>query len=149
VNAGKRRERDGRSADYCPNVFSGTGPSSRPGDWLKSDFQSAVFLVDLPHFLGQIPVAVLMAVRCQLSCILLLRIARKVAIATYSHQTVYATLCERLRRAAKPQKTDSKSADRKVMGVRPPLPAPFNLFIISILKISPLGNLCCGTWFVD
>jgi hypothetical protein len=61
--------------------------------------------------LGQIPVAVLMAVRCQLSCILLLRIARKVAIATYSHQTVYATICERLRRAAKPQKTDSKSAD--------------------------------------
>jgi hypothetical protein len=60
--------------------------------------------------LGQIPVAVLMAVRCQLSCILLLRTARKVAMATYSHQIVYATLCERLQRAAKPQKTDSKSA---------------------------------------
>jgi hypothetical protein len=53
----------------------------------------------------------LMAFRGQLSCILLLRIARKVAIATYSHQTVYATLCERLQHAAKPQKTDSKSAD--------------------------------------
>jgi hypothetical protein len=70
--------------------------------------------------LGQIPVAVLMAVRCQLSCILLLRTARKISIATYSHQIVYAKLCDRLQRAAKPQKTDSKSVGGNFMGVRPP-----------------------------
>ena len=29
---------------------------------------------------------------------------------------------------------DSKSADRKVMGVRPPLPALFKLFIINDLR---------------
>ena len=120
MNAGKRRERDGRSADYCPNVSNGTG-AFLPARWIfEIGFSIRRVFDRFASLLGQIPVAVLMAVRCQLSCILLLRIARKVAIATYSHQTVYATLCERLRRAAKPQKTDSKSADRKVVGVRPP-----------------------------
>src|SRR5580658_5191815 len=32
---------------------------------------------------------------------------------------LYATVCDRLRLAAKSQKTDSKSADRKFVGVRP------------------------------
>ena len=37
---------------------------------------------------------------------------------------------------------DSKSADRKVVGVRPPLPAPHKLFII--YNIVRLRNDLCG-----
>jgi len=83
-----------------------------------------VFLGRFASLLGQIPVAVLMAVRYQLSCILLLRTAREVSIATYSHQIVYATLCDRLQRAAKPQKTDSKSVGGNSMGVQLPYSTP-------------------------
>jgi hypothetical protein len=86
--------------------------------------------------LGQIPVAVLMAVRCQLSCILLLRIARKVAIATYSHQTVYATICERLDALQNLKKQTQNPPTLAVMGVRPPLPAP----ALNNLRINDLEN---------
>jgi hypothetical protein len=55
-----------------------------------SEFQSAGFVTVLEQF----SVAVLMAVRCQLLCILLRWIARKTWAATHSNQTTYAMICE-------------------------------------------------------
>jgi hypothetical protein len=95
------------------------GPSSRPGDWLKSDFNPPRFWSICLTF-GADSVAVLMAVRCQLSCILLLRTAGKVAIATYSHQTVmryFAIGCDVLQNRKKQTQNPPALA---VMGVRPP-----------------------------
>jgi hypothetical protein len=55
-----------------------------------SEFQSAGFVTVLEQF----SVAVLMAVRYQLSCIFLLRTARKASLATSSSQTAYARFCD-------------------------------------------------------
>src|SRR5579863_3474132 len=51
-----------------------------------------------------------MAVRCQLLCILPQRSARRLFASTHSLKIAYAPFCDRVQRAAKPQKTDSKSA---------------------------------------
>jgi len=87
----------------------------------SNTIQAKTYLVAL---LVQVLVAVLMAVRFQLLCILLQRTARAVSAATYTSQSAYATICDRLQLAAKAQKTDSKSAGLRPVGVRPPLPAP-------------------------
>ncbi len=48
----------------------------------------------------------------------------------------YTGSCAQLQLQARCHKSDSKSADRKVMGVRPPLPAP----CLSLFKISNIQN---------
>ena len=69
-------------------------------------------------------VVVLMAVRFLLSCILVHQTAKMVWTAMRSYQITYATLCVSMRIIAEPQKSDSKSAEGNLVGVRPPLPAP-------------------------
>ena len=56
----------------------------------------------------------------------------------YSFQDTYAGSYGRMRLLAKEPKTDSKSADRKVVGVRPPLPAPIQV-IDTIALVDALG----------
>ena len=103
-------------------MSNGTG-AFLPARWIfEIGFSIRRVFDRFASLLGQIPVAVLMAVRCQLSCILLLRIARKVAIATYSHQTVYATICERLDALQNLKKQTQNPPTLAVMGVRPPPP---------------------------
>jgi hypothetical protein len=70
--------------------------------------------------LVQFSVAVLVAVRFQLSCILVRQTAKGVPAATHSNQITYATLCGLMRPIANPRKTDSKSAEGNLVGVRPP-----------------------------
>ena len=47
-------------------------------------------------------------------------------------EDVMQWLCVRLRAHAAVEKADSKSADRKVVGVRPPLPAPIKSMVYEI-----------------
>jgi hypothetical protein len=86
--------RDRASADFCPCVY-------RPAVqvignlWLfAADFQSAVFFAQFAAVLVRFSVAVLMAVRCQLLCILLRWIAMMARAAKYLYQIAYATVCE-------------------------------------------------------
>ena len=69
--------------------------------------------------IGQFSVAVLMAVRFQLSCVSLRRTANMVSAAKYSYHITYATLCGSVRLSANSPKTDSKSAEGNLVGVRP------------------------------
>jgi len=83
----------------------------------SNTIQAKTYLVAL---LVQVLVAVLMAVRFQLLCILLQRTARAVSAATNTSQSAYATICDRLQLAAKHKKQTQNPPGFGPWGFDPP-----------------------------
>ena len=108
------------SADFCPRVSE---PNQMARLWsvaVRDRISIRRVFGQFAALLVQFSVAVLMAVGLRFLCISVQRTASATVAVTDSARLSYASFCDRMQLAAKPQKTDSKSAELRLVGVRPP-----------------------------
>jgi hypothetical protein len=104
-----------------------------------------------PDSLVQFLMAVLVAVRFRLSCSLVHRTAIPTIAATNSMQICYSRFCDRMQLVAKAQKTDSKSADLRVLrrGIRAITSCGFSMWQAHAAKkivVSPIASNAIHHW---